>query len=665
MNGTAPSLETVHGQALAILSRSRLIGVRSPEVTVIIPVFNQWNVTARCLTSLFNCDADIAIQVVVVDDGSTDETPRRLPELPGVDVIRNGWNRGFLRSCNRAAQIASGRYILFLNNDTELAAGALRTLVERITSDDTIGIVGSKLVYPDGRLQEAGGIIFSDASGWNYGRLDSPRMPEYTFFRDVDYVSGASLLISNELFRSLGGFDDRYAPAYYEDADLCFAVRASGKRVVYEPRSVVTHYEGISSGTDVSSGTKRYQEINKPKFREKWGEVLAAEHSQPDAARVPWAARRRIPHHRTILVIDSYVPLHDREAGSNRLHHLIGGFIENGYRVVFYPDNCVAMEPYASDLQRRGVEVIYHDGNDPRNREALFFDALKTVDVVWICRPELCCQYLPRIRELSDVPVLYDTIDLHHLRIRSQAEHEGNPDNSAWERMEELEFACATAADATIVVTRHEANVLSAAGIGPIGVVPTIHDVELVGTRGFAATAGLLFIGGYNHTPNVDAAEWLVEEIMPLVWEQIPEVCLTLLGSNPPECLRSLASKRVSVPGYLEDVGPYFRTARLFVAPLRYGAGINGKIGQALGFGLPIVTTPVGAKGFGLVHGSTAMVAEGARDFADAIVTLYNDRALWETFSAASSELLRPFFPVNVVREALTILDQLLARPQR
>jgi hypothetical protein len=323
------------------------------------------------------------------------------------------------------------------------------------------------------------------------------------------------------------------------------------------------------------------------------------------------------------------------------------------------------MEPYTSELLSRGVEVLYSDSADGRDWRTLLVDALKAVDIVWLCRPELCCKCLPLIREHSNVPVLYDTIDLHHVRMRMQAAHENKNDDTAWKHMQEIELACAAAADATIVVTDEEAAVMRAAGIDVIGVVPTIHNMETIRTNGYSATAGLVFIGGYNHTPNVDAARWLAEEIMPLVWRQIPDIHVTLLGSNPPESIRSLACKRISVPGFIEDVSPYFRSARLFVAPLRYGAGINGKIGQALGFAVPIVTTPVGAKGFGLSHLETAMVVEGAADFADAVVTLYRDRTLWDKLSAKSEERLAPFNSAEAVRKALKLLDLVLSVPGR
>jgi GT2 family glycosyltransferase/glycosyltransferase involved in cell wall biosynthesis len=646
---------------LAAKSRQRLSGIEKPMVSVVIPVYNQWAVTARCLASLLRCDTDIAIQIIVVDDGSSDETSKVLPLLTGIDVVRNGENRGFLRSCNRAATIATGKYLFFLNNDTEMADGALRSLVQRIESDSSIGIVGSKLVYPDGRLQEAGGIIFSDASGWNFGRLDAPDRAVYGFVRDVDYVSGAALMIRAALFTELGGFDDRFAPAYYEDADLCFSVRARGLRVVYEPNSVVTHYEGISSGTDPASGTKRFQAVNKPKFRAKWASVLDTKHLPPDATKVPFAARARGASTRTVLVVDSYVPLHDREAGSNRLYHLVKGFVASGFHVIFFPDNGLAIEPYATELQQRGIELSYVEVEDPRDWKTRFAEALQTADIAWVCRPHLCQKYLPLVRQHSRAPVVYDTIDLHHARMRKEALLNGDSNDEPWLRMRDLEITCAMAADATVVVTSAEAGVLEAEAAGPIAVVPTIHDVEVSGSYGYELTDGLLFIGGYNHTPNVDAAVWLVEEIMPLVWTRLPHVPVTLLGSNPPERVRSLAGDRVHVPGFINDVSPFFRRSRLFVAPLRFGAGINGKIGHALTFSLPIVTTPVGASGFGLAHGVTAMVVDNARSFADAIVELYGDADRWQALSDASPHVLEEFRSEHAVGAAVHILDSLLA----
>lgn len=660
-NRGEPHAASIGNGALAAACRDRLVGVDQPAVTVVIPAFNKWAVTRRCLESLVRCDADVGLQVVVVDDASSDETAASVAALPGIDFVRSGANAGFVDSCNRGALLARAPYLWFLNNDTEVTANSLRALLLRAQSDLLVGVVGSKLVYPDGRLQEAGGIIWSDATGWNYGRYDSPLRPEYNFARDVDYVSGASLLVRADLFNALGGFDRRFAPGYYEDADLCFSVRAIGNRVVYEPRSVVTHYEGLSSGTDLSTGMKRFQGINQFTFRAKWADVLDAVHAAPDPAAVRCAARARGEARGSILVVDSYVPMYDREAGSKRLRLLIDGFVAAGWRVVFLPDNIAALEPYAGELQQAGVEVLYYSEGDPRRWRELLLDALSTVDAAWICRPELCRKYLPSIRAHSDIPILYDTIDLHHLRLRRQAELEGIG-HTEWQRLEDLELMCARAADATAVVTESEAQVLRSAGIEPVVVVPTIHNVEPCPLRTFEETDGIIFIGGYNHTPNVDAVRWLVREIMPIVWQRLPKVRLTLLGANPSDAVRELAGERVEVPGYVRDVEPFFLEARIFVAPLRYGAGMNGKVGHALAYGLPTVTTPVGAAGFGLTDGTDALVAEGAAAFADAVVSLYEDRALWSRISARSRDPLAAFSSERVVGTALDTVERLVAQ---
>lgn len=646
-------------QSLAAGCASRLSG-RTPLVSIVIPVFNKWDVTASCLASLLVCDPEIDIEVFVVDDASHDETPMRLAQLPGINVIRNGTNLGFVGGCNRGAALARGQYLYFLNNDTELASGAIRALVSRMERTASIGIVGSKLVYPDGRLQEAGGVIWSDASGWNYGRLDAPVRPAYNFFRDVDYVSGASLLVRTELFRTIGGFDSRFAPGYYEDADLCFEVRARGYRVSYEPLSVVTHFEGLTSGTDLGVGMKRFQTINKTKFEEKWSTVLHEQHHLPNAAHVDRAARSRGGEGRAILIVDSYVPLYDKEAGSNRLQQLIVGLRAGGTRVVFFPDNLMPMMPYTAELQSAGIEVVYSVDDDTRTWDELFIQALSSVDLVWICRPELCKKYLPLVRAHARLPVIYDTIDLHHVRRRRQLEHEGRYDDESWRDIEALELSCAFAADGTVVVSDAEASVLREHGVSPIAIVPTVHDDEDERTVGFDDSRGLLFIGGFNHTPNVDAVSWLIEEIMPLVWAEIPGLSVTILGSNPPPAITRLASPSVKVTGFIRDVSPYFRNARLFIGPLRYGAGVKGKIGQALAFGIPIVTTAVGAEGFDIRDGASGLLANDAEGFAAAIVELYYDRDRWERLSAASSEVLAPFRSENVVATARSFIEELI-----
>jgi GT2 family glycosyltransferase len=213
-----------------------------------------------------------------LDDASDDGTPGVLAALPGVRHLRNEANLGFLESCNRAAGEARGAYLLFLNNDTEVQEGWLDSMVALFGADERAGLVGAKLLFPDGRLQEAGGIVWRDGSAHHRGRYDDPRRPEYNHVREVDYCSGACLLIESSLFRALGGFDTRYAPAYYEDTDLAFRVRHAGKKVLYQPQAVVVHHEGVSNGTDTRSGIKAHQVANQAKFRERWRKELEAYH---------------------------------------------------------------------------------------------------------------------------------------------------------------------------------------------------------------------------------------------------------------------------------------------------------------------------------------------------------------------------------------------------
>lgn len=634
----------------------------APLVSIIIPVYNQFAYTFNCLESLsVNLSSDLAYEIIIVNDASSDETLEQLATLvKGIKVLTNAENSGFIRSCNYGASQAKGQYLYFLNNDTRILENCLESLVKLIINNPQVGAVGSKLIYANSKQQEAGGIIWNSADGWNYGRLDSPDEPEYNYVRPVDYCSGASLLVPTDLFKQLGGFSQDFIPAYYEDTDLCFALRELGYQVLYQPQSNVIHYEGITSGTDLSSGIKQYQVINQTKFREKWSKVLT-KHLDNDANNVPKAARR-LQGKPTILVIDSYVPLYDRESGCVRLLNILKLLLNLGYSVIFFPDNGYPEQPYTSVLQQLGIEVIY--GTPQRyNLEEKLIKYLPLIDGVWLCRPELCDKYMDLIRLKTKAPIIYDTIDLHFLRLKRQKDYlDPSYQNTSWswETYQKLELNYANQAEATVVVTEDEKQVLSSLGVKNIWVIPNIHEeISLSEKVAFDQRSGLVFIGSYNHPPNIDAVKWLCLEIMPLVWASRPDITVNLLGSNLKDEVKELASDKVIVTGYVPEVEPYFQKSRIFVAPLRFGAGMKGKIGQSLSLGLPTITTKIGAEGMGLIDHQDVLIADTAEEFARAVIELYDNRELWQKLADNSLETIKRYQPATVQTNLQALLSNL------
>ncbi len=622
------------------------------EISIVIPVFNQFHFTQACLASLQEHQGTEPFEVIVVDDCSTDGTAESVPRMPGVVYLRNETNSGFIASCNRGAEAARGKYLVFLNNDTLVQPGWLSALLGTFAEEPRAGIIGSKLLYPNGRLQEAGGIIWRDGSGWNYGKSDDPEKPEYNYLREVDYCSAAALMIPKALFHSVGGFDSRYAPAYYEDTDLAFKVRQAGYKVLYQPLSEVVHYEGATGGTDLTTGTKKHQDINRSTFVEAWASQLSARPVNGDVTFL-WRAP---PHHKNILVIDHHLPMSDKDAGSVRMFHILNILHQLGHRVTFVPDNLANISPYGDELQKRGIEIIYHP-YFKKVRDYLISHGPE-FDVVVLSRCDFARKhiadtrlYAPRSR------IIFDTVDLHFVRIDREAQITSNPETREKARQqEELEYDLIDQADETWVVSSVEQKLLREARPDKsIEIVSTI--VEVPGSKTpFALRRDWLFIGGFQHRPNIDAVLFFVQEIFPLVSEHLRDARFYIIGDKAPPEVAALANERIIVVGLQRDLRPFFDSVKLSVAPLRFGAGVKGKINQSMAFGVPVVATSMAIEGMELQEREDILVADEPKEFARALIELYNSEELWNRLSENGIRKTQALYSTDVARKKLDFL---------
>ena len=630
-------------------------GSKTPRVRIVIPVYNHFEHTYHCLQSIADLQDQTAFEVVVVDDCSTDDTPQHIQLISGITATRQKQNGGFISSCNLGAEGAETEFLLFLNNDTHVHANWLDSLVETFDTYSDTGLVGSKLIYPDGRLQEAGGIVFNDGSGWNYGRLDAADKAEYNHLRAVTYCSGASILVRTEVFAQLGGFDSRYKPAYYEDTDLAFAMRDLGLKVYYQPASVVTHFEGISSGTDITSGTKKYQQINQHKFVEKWQDALALQ--QKPGTDIELCRFQDQP--KRMLILDACTPTPDQDSGSLRMLNLMNICRELGYHISFMPENLSHFGSYTSDLQNLGVECLYA----PQYKTPV--DYLKKYgsyfDVIMLSRYYVADPVMPFIRDYApDATLIFDTVDLHYLREQRMAEIENNANlekNAEQTKLKEL--GVAKQCDITLVVSPYEKQVLAEEiPEQQVEILSNIHTVY-GSQKSFSERRDILFIGGYQHTPNVDAVRWFCENMFPQIHKAIPDLKFHIIGSKaPPEVEALGAMDGVEFHGFVEDIEPFMQDIRIAVAPLRYGAGVKGKVNMSMSYGQPVVGTTVAVEGMYTTHREDVMMTDNEADFIAQVIELYQNEDLWNRVSQGGLENVEKWFSFNAAKKQLNTILQ-------
>ncbi|MBM7609065.1 GT2 family glycosyltransferase/ubiquinone/menaquinone biosynthesis C-methylase UbiE/predicted nuclease with TOPRIM domain [Lysinibacillus composti] len=627
----------------------------TPDVSIIIPVYNQWHYTYSCLKSILANTQNVSYEIIIADDMSSDETVNISEYVENIKVVRDGENRGFLLNCNNAAQYADGQYVLFLNNDTQVQEGWLDSLVQLIESDHQIGMVGSKLVYPDGRMQEAGGIIWNDASGWNFGRLDDPNKPEYNYVKEVDYISGAAIMIKKDLWETIGGFDERYVPAYFEDSDLAFEVRKHGFKVMLQPKSVVVHFEGISHGTNVSEGVKRFQELNKSKFIEKWSNELKTNHYR-NGEHV-FKARDRSKFKKTILVIDHYVPHFDKDAGSRTTYQYLKLFVQMGLNVKFIGDNYYKHEPYTTELEKLGIEVFYQPYNN-KNIEQWFKQNGKYIDYVYMNRPHISIKYVDIVKKYTKAKVVYYGHDLHFLREYREYELTGNEAlKKSSEDWRKTEFSLYEKSDVVYYPSDVEVTEIKKyyPTINAIAIPAYIFEEKEFIESNQADKEGLLFVGGFGHKPNIDAVLWFVSSVFPKIVEEKPDMKFYIVGSNPPNEISSLASKNIIVTGFVtdEELDLLYKKSKLVVVPLRYGAGVKGKVIEAMYNQVPIVTTSVGAEGI-IDSENILMIADTESEFANQVINLYDNDEKLNELSQASLDYVNNHFTAKAVKEIIS-----------
>jgi len=603
-----------------------------PAVSIVIPVHNKFSVTYHCLASLLLAPNEVTFEVIIVDDGSSDDTLMIPSLVEGITYLRNEESAGFILASNRGGDKARGEYIVMLNNDTEVLSGWLDELLSPFRNFDEVGMTGAKLIYPDGRLQEAGGIVWSNGNPWNYGRNGNPGDPRFNYTRQVDYLSGACVMLPTSLWKELGGFDTAFVPAYFEDTDLAFRVRDKGFKTIYAPKAQVIHYEGVSSGTNVTTGTKRFQEINRPKFKNRW--AIACRNNGKEGVDVERNKDRNVDMR--ALIIDFEAPQPDKSAGGYAAFEEIKILQALGFKCTFLPLNLAWLANYTENLERIGVECVYAPFSFSAN--SFIKERGAEFDVVYITRYNAAEHLIDDIRRYAaQAKIVLNNADLHFLR-----ELRGAIEISSKEAIgKALETR-----DRELLVMRRVDLVLCYSDVEKAVIQSHILDSTRIArcpwvsrttaeVPGFNERSDIAFLGGYDHPPNAEAVEWFVMNVLPLLRIAIPAIKFRVYGSNVPKKLIDLAAKddHVVIEGWVEEVREVYDRCRVFVAPLRSGAGIKGKVIGALCHGLPTVLSPIAAEGIAIADGVDGLIADKPESWVRAIETLYSDKTVWELMS--------------------------------
>ena len=635
--------------------KSNLFFLDKPWVSIIIPVHNNFNYINDCIASILESEKFISYEIIISIDNSKDDTrflkTKNFKNNVNIFVYNNHKTFNFILNCNSAAKRARGKYILFLNNDTRVHKEWMTYLLKLIENDEKVGMVGSKLIYPDGLLQEAGGIVSSKGECLNFGRGNNSDMPEYNYVKEVDYISGTSIIIRKSLWEKIGGFDKRFIPEYYEDIDFAFELRKLGYKVMYQPLSVVENYGGISNEKESITSIKKNKEKNKIKFIDKWKNELRFQILDT------FMSRDRCLNKNRIFVIDRFVPNFDKDAGSRCCYMYLNLFQRIGLQVTFLGDDFQRIEPYTTILQQKGMEILY--GETFKNETYLdnwFKDNLKYFKFVYLQRPDIGKKYIDIIRKYFSGKIFYFSHDLHHIRLAREYNitHDKNKYIES-ETIKQIEMEIFNKVDIINVVGDFEYNYLKEKLekkiIRNIPLFIYENNYNII-EKNFSRRNGLIIVSGFSHAPNIDGVLWFAKEIYPKIIKNFKEMILYIVGSDIPIEIKNLESKNIKIEGFLsdEDLHLLYQKCRIAIAPLRFGAGVKGKILEAAHNQIPIVTTSIGGEGLDKSLGAF-IIEDNAEKMVTIICKLYEDFPKLKQMSDSGKLLIEKYFSFDKAKE--------------
>jgi O-antigen biosynthesis protein len=626
----------------------------NPVISIVLVFFNQAALSLACLKSIKSF-AEIPYQLIIVDNNSTDDTSIILSRIKGATIIKNKKNLHFIHACNQAIPYLKPAYTLFLNNDVELLPHSVKHAYEQISSKENCGAIGAKIIQADGKLQEAGSIIWSDGTCVGYGRGKSPQLREFNFKRSVDYCSAAFLLTRTELFKKHGGFDSVFEPAYYEETDYCLWLQEKGYQVVYHPQIAVRHFEfGSGSMKDAMPIIER----NHKTFYKK-NKIQLANHQPSEESNIALARFAASQHYRKrILYVDARIPHLDYGAGFPRSNSIVNIIANLNFYLTIYPihhSDEHSWEERYRDIDH-STEIISSNGFE--GFKAHFSSWLHYYDYLWISRAH-DLKALKKFLSNCDFKgkIIYDSEAIYAERKINKMKLEGHKLSQIQiQSMIGIEIKQADFADKIITVSETDALKFKTHGIKNTTTLGHYLKVKSKGNS-FESRKDLLFVGNLDHndSPNVDSILWFTDQVWPILKSKIPELKLHVIGSFNSEKISKLKTDGVQFHGRVRDLTNYYNSCRIFIAPTRFAAGIPYKIHEAASYHLPVVATKLLGLQLRWRDEHELILSEvNAHNFAEACLKIYDDKILWETIQKNSATKMANEHSENKYIETIT-----------